>query len=679
MSSTVCPSVNELRKYLTDELKDGTSQAIEDHVEHCVPCETTIRNILDASVFLGNECESEADDLQHPPDLPHYVSSPDPMLGSGGFGVVWKMKDTRLNRDVAVKVMRFRDSKKPALVRRFLAEAQICSQLAHPFIVPVYEMGKLADGRGYFVMKLVVGKRLNECFPETTTQWTSQIRTFETVCQAVAYAHEKDVVHRDLKPQNVMVGEHGEVQVMDWGLAKAGVENDVGPSNDSPRPVMATTRIESDQTAASAIGTFAYMSPEQAKNASSIDARSDVFSLGAILCELLTGQPPYVANENRTVANLASNARLEDAYQRLDSCNADPRIIKIARQCLSETVSDRPVNGKEVANSIQQFLGSIEEELQQERIASERQRVQFEEEAKRRSIRNRVAMAVGLLAMIGMFAAWNYFSQRAERFNLLKTDSATAMQNAEQFIEQNQLADARNELLKVSNRIDTLSVKDSFPDVETMLADINLALDLVAARKTMTYNGIGFNNGEVIDHYLAAFKKRGWDATDMDKDSIQALVNSATLEQIYPHLDFMVGTALHRIVQLEDKEEKQRVDQLVDHWLSVARQVDPKQQSYPLLRDRQIWHNPDKLVEAVRDGQQAVWHWSLYDLMFDLLVREKSDADGVGLEDLEGDFKSEVLELAEQLRRNAQQYYVCLLYTSPSPRDRTRSRMPSSA
>ena len=139
------------------------------------------------------------------------------------MGVVLKGRDPDLGRDVAVKVLLESNKEKPDLVRRFIEEAQIGGQLQHPGVVPVYELGTFGDARPYFTMKLVKGRTLAELLADrdgAADDLPRFLGIFEQICQTMAYAHSRDVIHRDLKPSNVMVGSFGEVQVMDWGLAK---------------------------------------------------------------------------------------------------------------------------------------------------------------------------------------------------------------------------------------------------------------------------------------------------------------------------------------------------------------------------------------------------------------------------------------------------------------------------
>src|SRR5262249_47328806 len=243
----------------------------------------------------------------HSPELPE-VPGRFRLLGEiarGGMGAILKGFDADLGRDLALKVLLEQHSGNVDFVRRFVEEAQIGGQLQHPGIVPVYELGTFPDRRPYFAMKLVKGRTLAALLSERKDPRDDLPRflgIFEQVAQTVAYAHARGVIHRDLKPSNVMVGSFGEVQVMDWGLAKVlpggGVAGE--PGNVSPpaeESVIRTVRSGSalDQSqAGSVLGTPAYMAPEQAVGAvGRVDRRADVFGLGSILCEVLTGQPAY--------------------------------------------------------------------------------------------------------------------------------------------------------------------------------------------------------------------------------------------------------------------------------------------------------------------------------------------------------------------------------------------------
>src|SRR5947209_14102911 len=186
-------------------------------------------------------------------------------VGRGGMGVVYRARDLALDREVAVKLLRDEFAPGSAAAARFVDEARITGQLQHPGIPPVYQVGALPDGRPYLAMKLIKGQTLDELLKAGVR--VDPLGTFEAVAQAVGYAHAHGVVHRDLKPANVMVGAFGEVQVMDWGLAK--VLAGGGRAADDPDATLGTevrsTRGAAEATqAGSLLGTPAYMPPEQA-------------------------------------------------------------------------------------------------------------------------------------------------------------------------------------------------------------------------------------------------------------------------------------------------------------------------------------------------------------------------------------------------------------------------------
>ena len=159
-------------------------------------------------------------------------------IGRGAMGVVFRGRDTDLGREVALKALREEHREDTKLAQRFIEEAQIGGQLVHPGIVPTYELGTLADGRPFFTMKLVKGCRLYELLaarPAADEDLARFLAIFGQVCQTLAYAHSRGVIHRDLKPSNIMVGSFGEVQVMDWGLAKV-LPRTVGPIERNPAP-----------------------------------------------------------------------------------------------------------------------------------------------------------------------------------------------------------------------------------------------------------------------------------------------------------------------------------------------------------------------------------------------------------------------------------------------------------
>jgi serine/threonine protein kinase len=401
------------------------------------------RSSLDASQrpVLLHEAKGESDHVVKP----HSDAMPDKSetgdryqlfgeIARGGMGAVLRGRDVDLGRDLAVKVLLEKHADNPAVARRFLEEAQIGGQLQHPGVVPVYDIGRFGE-RPFFTMKLVKGQTLAELLaernvgpassrPETPTagwkpapQDLSRLLSIALqVAQALAYAHAKGVIHRDLKPANIMVGAFGEVQVMDWGLAKVlaegGGADEERASRERERPaegtLIRTARSTgssghgTDTEAGSLLGTPAYMPPEQANgDVALLGRRADVFGLGAILCEILSGQPPYVGRSAEEVRRKAANGDLADATARLDGCGADAELIVLTKACLSPEAIDRPKDAQAVVDGLTAYLDGVQERLRQAELAEAAARARAIEEAKRRRLTLVLAATVLLAVTLG--------------------------------------------------------------------------------------------------------------------------------------------------------------------------------------------------------------------------------------------------------------------------------------
>src|SRR5262249_28407089 len=352
--------------------------------------------------------------------------------------VVLRVMDAHLDRPLAVKLM-LRTQADPAQQERFLAEARVTGRLQHPGVPPVHEVGRLADGRPFFSMKLVAGRTLADLLRARAAPADDLLRylkIFEQICQTMAYAHALGVIHRDLKPLNVMVGAFGEVQVMDWGLAKeikgwksarppdkpAGADGRQRPPRDEdtrqPAAEVATLDWFADEseerttawtaqmpegrtTDGQVLGTLAYMPPEQANaRLDQIDARADVFGLGALLCEILTGKPPYTARKMVELLGQARAGDLGDARARLAGCGADAALIDLAKSYLAPDPAERPAHAGVVAEQVTAYLNSVQERLRQAEV--ERAAAQARAGAERTKRRWQLALAgvlgVALLA-----------------------------------------------------------------------------------------------------------------------------------------------------------------------------------------------------------------------------------------------------------------------------------------
>lgn len=228
------------------------------------------------------------------------------LLAQGGMGAVFLALERKLHRQVAMKVV---NTQEDALLDRFHCEAVSTANLQHPNILPVFDYGTLEDGRLFYTMKLIEGQSLRSLIEalhasqEPRTGLPSLLRILCQVCQAVSYAHERGAIHRDLKPDNIMVGQFNQVWVVDWGLAK--LENEPAPRS-SPAEATKQRIVANDPPfvtqAGQVCGTPVYMAPEQARGRTDqITPRVDVYSAGAVLFEILSGRPPYAGLSNDEV------------------------------------------------------------------------------------------------------------------------------------------------------------------------------------------------------------------------------------------------------------------------------------------------------------------------------------------------------------------------------------------
>ncbi|MBS0264425.1 MAG: serine/threonine protein kinase [Planctomycetes bacterium] len=292
-------------------------------------------------------------------------------LGRFGFYHVLVAEDLALHKEVALHVWM------PGIdPHRFLHEARITAKLPHPGIPAVHVFGSFVDGFPILGLKQISGSRLDEQVKYADRPRVLQ--AFLQACQAVGFAHSRGVIHRNIKPQNIQVGASGEVQVVGWGLAKdltaqqavstkrpvepqAHLGTDAVPDSSRSANTTDSARVET-ATSEPISGSPAYMPPEQAHGQFS-DTRSDVFGLGATLCDLLTGKPPYFGSRMIDIIRLAANADLSEAYQRLNNCGADMELVALCRSCLSADPERRPGNGWAVADWLKAYLDGEQRQL----------------------------------------------------------------------------------------------------------------------------------------------------------------------------------------------------------------------------------------------------------------------------------------------------------------------------
>jgi serine/threonine protein kinase/tetratricopeptide (TPR) repeat protein len=367
---------------------------------------------------LAEPHHAPAGTSEHAVSIPGYQLLAE--LARGGMGVVFKGFHPRLGRDLAIKVLRApsqQAANEPNLRRRFLQEAQIAGQLQHPGIAPVYDLGETADALPYFTMKLVQGRTLAALLAERPDPEHDRQRfllIFEQICQTLAYAHARGVIHRDLKPSNIMLGAFGEVQVMDWGLAKVvgsgqgvvTVSDESAADRSNSEKNHATAVNERETLPGQPLGTPAYMAPEQARGeVERLDERCDVFGLGAILCETLTGRPPFVGKNRLDVLQKAREGDLAESLARLDSCGAQTDLLRLAKSCLAVAPEDRPRDAGVVTKEMTNHLVSVanrlrEAELAAARATAEAQQQRRAAEHQRKLRRRTLAMAASVLVTL---------------------------------------------------------------------------------------------------------------------------------------------------------------------------------------------------------------------------------------------------------------------------------------
>ena len=547
------------------------------------------------------------------------------LIGAGGIGRVYRAIDRYLHRELAIKVLFGTRSSDDDQVQRFVAEAQIGAQLQHTGIAPVYEMGYFADGRPFLAMKFVRGQTLATILAarhSARENLPSLLTTIEQVCQAIAYAHARQVVHRDLKPGNIMVGEFGEVQVMDWGLAKilrttpastaAAVVSET-PSRAGHRELATLGLVDSHLS--HGYGPVRFPARIGCRHAGLHAARAeswhgrcrrparDVFALGAILCEILTGRPPYQAASVETIFEMSQRADLHAAFAALRECGGDPALCELTIRCLAARPDDRPANAGEVAQEIAAYLAAAEDRLQQERLTVERQKLLVIEERKRRKLWTYLTVAMLAAGVLAGTAGLIWQSNRAEQRQRLTLAAERAEQDlsqAHERLQANDINDARIHWNRAAARSDT----DALPAVRALrdqvASDLQRCEELDAIR-LQRMAGSGFDLRTPLSGYEKIFATYGLNPLSSEHNtSLESIKTSGIFQMLFVSLHDWAY--LYHQQAIEDPLDPTAWRQRRDYVLQIVRRLNTTA-SLDAIYDAVNWDEPGRLDPLANELQ----------------------------------------------------------------------------
>ncbi|MCH8827965.1 MAG: serine/threonine protein kinase [Planctomycetes bacterium] len=503
-------------------------------------------------------------------------------IGQGGLGRVWKVYDTHLQREVAVKEPLPEVAGDPHVVALLEQEARITARLEHPAIVTLHSLRRDASQRPYYVMRLVEGERLDEVIAEyhhgdwkdageKRLLWNRLLKEFSTVCDAIAYAHSRHVVHRDLKPQNIILGEFGKTIVLDWGLAKRidktasdnaqpAADADAVSSESDPTDPMADTifRKETPPAGGNTVvaGTPAYMSPEQMQGR--VDYRTDIFGLGAVLYHILTGTAPY----GRSAGRENQSVRINECFERIARADfpsprriapQTPRALEaVCMKAMSRDPAQRYSSAAELREEINCYLADEPLHVRPDRpLAWIGRRL-------RRHKRAAIALTVlAVVAITGISIQWQRAEagetearennkntekqrDRAERFLALASGLGDYLiqTGAEKLVDTPGTAAVRKELVEKSLHY-YQTIIDERGD---QAGDAKAKLALAHFHMGVIHSELGENNAARISYQTALSQqelllvKNPRDA-DLQEKLVKTVNNLALLEQRSIHLD----------------------------------------------------------------------------------------------------------------------------------------------
>jgi tetratricopeptide (TPR) repeat protein len=545
---------------------------------------------LEASLAAAGATLATTDDFRPAEDgLRYHILRPH---AQGGLGVVSVARDAELGREVAFKEIQARFAENATLRGRFVREAEITGGLEHPGIVPVYGLGRYADGRPYYVMRFIRGESLREATAQLhagKAGYTLRglLTRFAAVCNAVAYAHSRGVIHRDLKPANVMLGPYGETLVVDWGLAKV-----VGRQTaEVDGPGELTLRLPSGEgsltQAGKALGTPAFMSPEQARGeVDGLGPPTDVYSLGATLYAVLTDRPPV---QGRDTAEVLEKVRRGDWRPPRQVSAAVPRALDaVCRKAMALHPADRYDSALELAADVERWLAD-------EPVSAWREPWPTRAGRWVRRHRTKVAAAVAAcfvaLLLSGAGLAWQQRErerQRQEQYRR-RAGSETALRQVRDLQSRAQWAEARTALARAEERLGEGDAEDLRQTLVAARKELELVVcldDLRLDRGSQT-QGTGFNPVAPDRRYEALFRESGLGRPGDDPGVAGLRVaDSVVHDQLVAALDnwAFLASAQRRAWVLE-----------------VARRADPDPWR-DRLRDPAAWDNVTALARLAREA-----------------------------------------------------------------------------
>jgi serine/threonine-protein kinase len=508
----------------------------------------------------------------------------------GGIGQVWLARDADLGREVALKELKPQGPDHSSAQARFLEEACITGQLEHPGIVPVHELVRPAEGRPFYTMRLVRGRTLAEAIKDYhekrqaglggPLELRGLLSAFVVVCNAVDYAHSRGVLHRDLKPANVVLGEYGEVVVLDWGLAKlvGRAGSPQRPQPDDSRtadllPVALEAEAHKQTVQGQVLGTPAYMAPEQAEGQLALlGPATDVYGLGAVLYELLTGVPPFSGGLTEVLRQVASREPIRPG---LVVPQTPPALEAVCRKAMAKEPAQRYGSAGELAREVERWLA--DEPI---RAWREPWRLRLGRWVRRHQPLV-AAVAAGLLVVLlvgGAGAVWVGREQERRR-----SAAESALDEVDRLLHQARWPEARAALERADARLGESGRADLRRRLAQGRADLALVdrLDTIRLERANVV-GSQLDHAGADSRYAEAFAAAGLAEVGEDEETAgRRVAHSAVQEALVAALDDWASAT-------EDRARRAWI-------LGVARRAD-RHPWRDRLRDPAAWQNEQALA-----------------------------------------------------------------------------------